>query len=206
MKKTNPLFDAYIEKAAPFAQPILKHIRKLVHTACTDVTETIKWGFPHFDYKDAMMCSMAAFKQHCAFGFHKAVLMKDTATLTGKESHTAMGNMGKITSVKDLPSDKKMLALMKEAMMLNDKNIKIPKNINPKYPKKELEVPGYFLTALKKNKKAYATFENFSPSHKREYTGWVTGAKTEETRQRRLEKAIAMMTEGKNLNAKYEKK
>jgi uncharacterized protein YdeI (YjbR/CyaY-like superfamily) len=170
------------------------------------VEEKIKWGMPFFDHKGAMMCHMAAFKQHCAFGFWKAALMKDAASLTGEGSHAAMGNMGKITTVKDLPADKKMLALIKEAMTLNEKGIKLSKNVNTKYPKKELEVPDYLLKALKKNKKAYATFENFSPSHKREYTEWITGAKTEETRQRRLEKAIAMMSEGKSQNEKYQKK
>jgi uncharacterized protein YdeI (YjbR/CyaY-like superfamily) len=206
MGKKEPLIDGYIAKAAPFAQPVLKHIRNLVHAVCPDVEERVKWGMPHFDYKGAMMCSMAAFKQHCAFGFWKAKLMKDGAVLTGMESHTAMGNMGKITSVKDLPSDTKMMSLIKEAMMLNEKGVKVPKDMSPKYPKKEMEAPEYFLKALKKNKAAFQVYEQFSPSHQREYIEWVTEARQEETRNRRLEQAIAMMAEGKGRNWKYEKK
>ena len=206
MAKKELLIDAYIEKAEPFAKPVLKHIRKLVHTACPEAEEKIKWSFVHFDYKGAPMCSMASFKKHCAFGFWKAVLMKDAGVLTGKDSHAAMGNLGKITSLKDLPADKKILGWIKEAMMLNEKGIKVPKTVNPKYPKKELVVPPELTKALKKNKAAMAAFDNFSPSHKREYAEWIAEAKTDETRNRRLEQAIALMAEGKNRNWKYQKK
>ena len=119
--------DAYIAKSADFAKPILTHIRELVHKACPDVEETMKWSFPHFDYKGAMMCSMASFKQHCAFSFWKASLMKDADKFVGMaKSEVAMGHMGRITSVKDLPSDKVMLSYLKEAMRLNDENVKLP--------------------------------------------------------------------------------
>src|SRR5262245_26987172 len=113
MAKKDPRIDAFIAKSADFAKPILNHIRKLVHKACPDVEETIKWGMPHFDYKGEMMCSMAAFKQHCVFGFWKASLMEDSKKLVGKESHEAMGNLGKILSVKDIPSEKIMTAWIK---------------------------------------------------------------------------------------------
>ena len=137
--------DAYIAKSADFAKPILLHIRDLVHKACPDVDEKMKWSFPHFDYKGEMMCSMAAFKQHAVFGFWKAALMKDPVLIENARLETAMGHLGKITALKDLPSDKKITAWIKEAMALNDKGIKLPAKEKPtEKEKKELAVPDYF--------------------------------------------------------------
>lgn len=195
--------DAYIAKSADFAKPILNHLRKLVHTSCPDVEETMKWSFPHFDYKGEMMCSMAAFKQHCVFGFWKASLMKDPSLLENAKAETAMGHMGRITLIKDLPSDKKMMAYIKEAMKLNEEGKKVVK-AKPSV-KKDVVVPDYFAAALKKNKKAFATFEAFSPSSKREYVEWVDEAKTDETRNKRLNQSIEWMAEGKKRNWKYER-
>lgn len=204
MPTKDPRIDLYIYNAADFARPILLHLRELVHVACPEVQETIKWSFVSFDYKGPM-CSMASFKQHCAFGFWKASLMKDKTLTKNAESESAMGHYGKITSLKDLPSDKKIIAHIKEAMMLNEKGIKLPpKKVTT--AKKEVVVPDYFLKQLKKNKKAFATFENFSPSHKREYIEWITEAKTDETKNRRMETAIEWMSVGKSRNWKYMKK
>jgi len=200
----DPRIDLYISKSAEFAKPILIHLRELIHTACPDVQETIKWSFASFDYKGPM-CSMASFKQHCAFGFWKASLMKDKSLVSNAESESAMGHYGKITSLKDLPSDKKIIAHIKEAMMLNEKGIKLPpKKITA--AKKEVVVPDYFLKQLQKNKKAFTTFNNFSTSHKREYVEWITEAKTDETKKRRMKSAIEWMSEGKSRNWKYIKK
>jgi uncharacterized protein YdeI (YjbR/CyaY-like superfamily) len=204
MPSKDPRVDLYISKSAEFARPILIHLRELVHTACPDVEETIKWGFASFDYKGPM-CSMASFKQHCAFGFWKASLLKDNSLSKNAETESAMGHYGKIKSLKDLPSDKKIIAHIKEAMMLNKKGIKLPprKVIESK---KETAAPDYFLKQLKKNKKAHATFEGFSPSHKREYIEWIVEAKGDETKNRRIETAIEWMSEGKSRNWKYIKK
>ncbi|MBK7379367.1 MAG: YdeI/OmpD-associated family protein [Ignavibacteriales bacterium] len=203
MLNKDPRIDLYISRSADFAKPILIHIRELVHKACPDVEETIKWGFPHFEYKGPL-CDMAAFKQHCSFGFWKAALMKDKTLIANAKSESAMGHYGKITSIKDLPSDKKIIVHITDAMILNQKGIKLPprKIITAK---KEIVVPDYFLKQLKKNKKAFTTFENFSPSHKREYIEWITEAKTDETKNRRMETAIVWMTEGKSRNWKYMK-
>ena len=204
MPKKDPRVDLYIYNAADFARPILLHLRELIHTACPDVEEKIKWSFASFDYKGPM-CSMASFKQHCAFGFWKASLMNDKTLVGNAESESAMGHYGKITSLKDLPSDKKIIAHIKEAMMLNDKGIKLPPR-KVTTAKKEIVVPVYFLKQLKKNKKAFTTFESFSPSHKREYVEWITEAKTDETKNRRMETAIEWMSVGKSRNWKYVKK
>ena len=195
--------DAYISRSADFAKPILNHIRELVHKTCPEAEEKIKWGFPHFDYKGEMMCSMAAFKQHCAFGFWKASLMKDPMLAETAKSEVAMGHLGRITSLKDLPSDKKIISWIKEAMKLNEEGKKVIK-ARPTV-QKELIVPDYFTKAVKKNKKAWGTFETFSPSCKKEYVQWVVEAKTEETRDKRLNESIEWMAEGKKRNWKYER-
>ena len=155
--------DDYISKSADFAKPILNHLRKIIHVACPQVEETIKWGFPHFGYK-GMMCSMASFKQHCAFGFWKASLMKDADTLLDNNGN-AMGHAGKIKSLKDLPSDKILIGWVKEAMKLNDEGIKFPDRTRKK---PEIIVPASLKKGLIKNGKASATFNNFSPTHKKE--------------------------------------
>src|SRR5437870_2968458 len=118
MGKKEKAIDEYIGKSAPFAQPILNHLRELVHKACPDVEEKMKWSFPHFDYKNEMMCSMAAFKQHCVFGFWKAVLMKDPVLVENARSEVSMGHLGRLMSIKDLPPDKTIIAWIKEAMEL----------------------------------------------------------------------------------------
>lgn len=199
--------DAYIAKAADFAKPILSHIRELVHKACPDVEEKVKWGMPFFDYKGEMLCHIASFKQHAVMGFWKASLMKDPVLVENAKSETAMGHLGKITSLKEMPPDKKIMAWIKEAMELNDKGIKLPAKVKPTdKEKKELTVPDYFTKALAKNKKAKQVFENFAYSHKKEYLAWITEAKTEETRNKRMETALEWMAEGKSRLWKYEKK
>lgn len=205
MAKKEKAIDAYISKSADFAKPILNHIRELVHKTCPGVEEKMKWSFPHFDYKGEMMCSMAAFKQHAVFGFWKASLMKDPVLVETAKSEVAMGHLGRLTSVKDLPSDKKMMAWIKEAMLLNDKGIKLA--AKPKAAdKKELIIPDYFITALAKNKKAKQVFESFAYSHKKEYVQWITEAKTEDTRNKRMTTALEWLSEGKSRNWKYERK
>jgi len=145
---------------------------------------------------------MAAFKQHCAFGFWKASLMHIDPALKKEETH-AMGQLGKITTLKDLPADKKLATYIKEAMRLNDQGIKLSK---AKPAKKEIATPDYFIKALNKNKEAKQAFENFSYSYKKDYVEWITEAKTEETRNRRIETALEWIAEGKGRNWKYEKK
>jgi len=205
MGKKEKAIDSYIAKSETFAKPILTRIRDLVHKACPDVEEKIKWSFPHFDYKGEMMCSMAAFKQHAVFGFWKAPLMKDKILVENARSEVAMGHLGKLTSLKDLPSDKKMTAWIKEAMRLNDEGIKLPSKTKAT-EKKELVIPDYFGKALIKNKKAKQVFDNFSYSHRKEYLEWITEAKTEETRNRRMATALEWLSEGKGMHWKYQKK
>ncbi|KAF0153138.1 MAG: hypothetical protein FD143_578 [Ignavibacteria bacterium] len=203
MGSKDPRVDAYIAKAQDFAKPILEHFRALVHKACPDVEETIKWGFASFEHKGPY-CSMAAFKQHCAIGFWKAALIKNSKLTINTKSENAMGQLGRVTSLKDLPKDKELIAYLKEAAKLNADGIKLPAKPKPKEPK-EIVVPNYFTKALKENKKTFEKFNSFSYSKKKDYVEWITEAKTEGTRNKRITTAIAWLAEGKSRNWKYEK-
>ncbi|MDN3669047.1 YdeI/OmpD-associated family protein [Echinicola jeungdonensis] len=196
----DPRIDEYIGKSASFAQPLLVHMRSLVHQACPEVKETIKWGMPHFMYKDEILCSMAAFKAHCAFVFWKATLMKDPALQENALGETAMGHLGRITALADLPSDEEMVSYLHEAMELNEKGAKPPKKLAQK---KDLQLPEDLREALSANAKAFESFENFSYTHQKEYIDWISEAKTKSTRQKRLKTAIDYMEEGKPKNWKY---
>lgn len=189
--------DAYIEKSAEFAKPILAHIRKLVHRACPDIIETIKWSFPHFDFK-GNICSMASFKQHCAFGFWKQSLMENDAFPIQK---TAMGSFGRITSLDDLPDDEVIIGLIHQAIKLNIDGIKVPKK---RTEKTELAVPDDLRSELRKNKAAKEAFENFSCSHRNEYVEWIEEAKTDATRNKRLATTVEWLSERKSRNWKYQ--
>ena len=200
---TDERVDAYIAKAAPFAQPILSHLRELVHRADPQATETIKWGFPNFEYK-GILCSMAAFKEHCTFGFWKAELMTDPEHVLAGVGKTAMGHFGRIQNLDDLPRDDVLVAYIQEAARLNETGAKAPQRAAAARPV-ELETPEYLLQALRANEAAEKTFAAFSPHKKREYVEWLVGAKTEKTRTLRLATAVELMSEGKELNWKYAK-
>lgn len=199
MQKTDERVDAYIAKSQPFARSILTHLRAIVHEGCPEVEETVKWSFPHFMYK-GMLCSMAAFKQHCAFGFWKGALIENAPGL-GRE---AMGQFGRIASLNDLPPRRTLVRMVAQAAKLNEAGVKTPKVRKPELPRRPAaKAPTDFLAALRKNKKALATYEGFSPSHKREYVDWIAEAKRDETRRRRIDTAIQWMAEGKARNWKY---
>jgi uncharacterized protein YdeI (YjbR/CyaY-like superfamily) len=197
----DPRVDAYIDKAGDFAKPILKHLRELVHTGCPGVEETFKWSFPNFMHH-GIMCNMASFKSHCSFGFWKADLVFPAGKAPEKVNGVGMGDLRRIMSLADLPADDVLIGWIKDAARLNEAGIKSPSRAKPK-EKKEVVVPDHFLAALKKHKKALAVFEKFSPSHRREYVEWITEAKTEPTRKKRLDTALEWLAEGKPRNWKY---
>lgn len=198
MAGKDPRIDAYIDKAAAFAKPILKHLRKIVHAGCPQVEETMKWSMPHFDYK-GVMCGMAAFKAHCAFGFWKQSLIFEGDK---KKMEEAMGHFGCIKSFVDLPSENTLIGYVRKAAALNEAGIRSRARAKPKkYP--PLKVPNNFATALRKKAKAKTTFDSLSPSAKRDYVEWVSGAKREETRRERLATSIKWLGEGKPRNWKY---
>jgi uncharacterized protein YdeI (YjbR/CyaY-like superfamily) len=196
MGKKNPRVDEYIAKAPAFAKPILVEIRERVHAACPDVEETIKWRQPSFEYK-GLMCGMAAFKEHCVFGYWKAPLVLGAAA----DGANAMGYRDKITSVADLPSKSAFRAHVRKAMELNEAGITVERPVKERKP--EIVVPADVAAAVNKNKKARATFDTFSPSHRREYIEWVTEAKTDASRAKQLQQTVEWLAEGKPRNGNY---
>jgi uncharacterized protein YdeI (YjbR/CyaY-like superfamily) len=206
-KQANPKIDAYIAKAQPFAQPILTHLRKLVHKGCPGVEEKIKWSRPFFVCRGAILANMSAFKEHCSFGFWGeeigAVLRQAKAVRDG-----AMGSLGRITRVEDLPADKVMLEWIRGAAgFIESGQYTSPiaaRHKVVKAPRPAPEAPPEFAAALKKNKKASAVFEEFSPSCKREYVEWIAEAKRPETREKRIATAVEWIADGKQRNWKYQ--
>ncbi|HLA94728.1 MAG TPA: YdeI/OmpD-associated family protein, partial [Pyrinomonadaceae bacterium] len=185
MPTLDPRIDAYIDnKAADFAKPILRHLRKLVHEACPDVVETTKWSMPFFDYKGPL-ANMASFKAHCAFGFWKQSLMESDAIPAEK---TAMGTFGRITSIADLPDDKTMIGLIKQAVALNESGAKVERKAPT--TDKTLVIPEVLTNALEQNPQASEHFNAFPYSKKKDYVEWINEAKTEATREKRLATAI----------------
>jgi uncharacterized protein YdeI (YjbR/CyaY-like superfamily) len=202
----NPRVDAYCAKVQPFAQPILARLRELVHKACPEVDETIKWSRPFFQYRGAILCNMSAFKEHCSFGFwgeEIGAVLREAAVLR----EGAMGSLGRITSVADLPSDKQMLGWIRQAAAFVDSGqYTSPIAARHKVVKQKpsLDSPVEFKAALQRNKKAAAVFAAFSPSCKREYVEWIAKAKRQETRDKRIATAVAWIAEGKQRNWKYQ--
>ena len=200
MSTRDPRVDAYIEKSAPFAQPILTYLREVVHATSPGIDETMKWGMPHFTC-NGIVCGMAAFKQHCTFGFWKhALVVKDG----GERSSGAMGSFGRIRAVSDLPSRRVLAGYVREAVRLNEAGVKLPKDTAPKHPKKHA-MPEALGAALDRNAKARAAFERFTPSQRYEYVEWIAEAKREDTRARRLATALEWIAAGKTRHWKYQK-
>jgi uncharacterized protein YdeI (YjbR/CyaY-like superfamily) len=194
MGKRDPRVDAYIAKSAAFARPILTRLREVVHAACPDVRETMKWSMPHFDYQGPL-CGMSAFKEHCAFGFWKGSLIVENP------STEAMGQLGRIRSLRDLPPKKTLGAWIRKGMALNEQGVKVPRAAKPKKP--AVKVPADLRKALDGNARARDTFAGFSPSHRREYVEWIEDAKRPPTRAKRVATAVEWLAEGKARNWKY---
>lgn len=203
MSKLNPQFDEYIAGSADFAKPILTHLRGLIHEACPDVEEVIKWGIPHFDYKGDMMCILAAYKNHCSFSLYKAELMSDEKLIESVKAGKKMGYMDKIKSLSDLPSNETLVAYIKEAMALNENGVKKVKPVAA--APKTIEVPDYFSEKLDAHPLAKEIFDSKSPSFRKDYLVWITGAKTDATREKRIEQSLEWIAEGKGRFWQYEK-
>jgi uncharacterized protein YdeI (YjbR/CyaY-like superfamily) len=201
----SPLVDAYIAKAAPFAQPILWHVRELIHKAVPEVDEGMKWSRPFFTYRGIILGNVSAFKEHCSVGlWGEEIAAKLRAE--GIASSEAMGTFGRIATLKDLPNDKKLMGYIKQAAAVIDDGTRTKSISRPpqRVAKPELEVPDDLAAALKQNKVAQTKFDEFAPSHRREYIDWITSAKRDETRAKRLTQTIHWLAEGKRRNWQYE--
>lgn len=192
--------DAFIASAQPFAKPILRHIRELVHDVCPDVEESIKWGMPAFSYHGTLLI-VGSFKEHVAVNFWKgSSIFRDEKPAQEREG---MGSLGKIHSLGELPSDRVFSAYLKKAIAYNLEHEKSPLKVQRKR-KPDLPVPTYLETALSKNKKARASFDGLTPGRRREYIEWLQEAKTDATRDKRLKQALEWIAEGKGRNWAYE--
>lgn len=193
----DPRIDAYIERAAPFAQPILSHVRGLVHQACPDVQESIKWGMPSFSHAGGILCGMAAFKHHASFGFWKHALVVGQG-----DPREGMGSYGKLGSLADLPADRTLLAHIRKAMKLNERGVRVQgaRKATPR----ALPVPDDLAVALGGNAAAKAAYAAFPPGCRREYIEWIVDARRPDTRARRIAQAVEWIAEGKRRNWKYE--
>lgn len=201
MEQYDSRVDAYIAKSADFAKPILTHLRHLVHQASPELRETMKWSCPFFDH-EGTVCQLAAFKEHCAFGFWKAAMMEDPYQILNQEPDTA-GSLGRITSIADLPTDEILIQYIRQALALNVNGVKAPARNKSKTDKSELQLPLYFTEILDQNAMVREQFEKFSPSQKKEYISWFEEAKTEITRTKRLDIAMEWISEGKKRNWKF---
>lgn len=201
MGERDPRVDAYIAKAAPFARPILEHLRALVHATCPDAGETIKWGMPFFVVGGASLCHMAAFKQHAAFGF-----WRHAEVMGGERPAEGMGSFGKLATLGDLPPKRTLAALIKRAAVLNASCTKPVRAAAKKTPASLPEMPADFAAALEGVPAARRTWDGFSPGHHREYLDWILGAKRAETRAKRIAQAVEWLVEGKSQNWKYERR
>lgn len=202
MEQYDNRVDAYIEKSPEFAKPILTYLRQLVHETSPLLTEAIKWGFPFFDYK-GVVCQMAAFKEHCAFGFWKATLLNDPNNALSIGDGSA-GSFGRITKIEDLPSKEILQDFILQAIALNESGKKTPEAVKKaSAPKTELVIPEYFTEYLKAYPNASINFDRSSYSHKKEYVDWIIDAKSEATRQKRMETAAEWLAEGKSRHWKY---
>ena len=195
MAQLNKKVDAYVNKAAGFAQPILQHLRSIVLDTCPEAEEDIKWGTPHYSYKGDHLCMMAGFKNHCSFSLYKAEFMKDEKISESVKAGKKFGYMDKLTSLSDLPAKKILVALIREAMALNAQGVKKVKPATDK--PKLLAVPDYFENALQGNPKAKDVFYTKSDAFRKDYLVWITGAKTEDTRQSRIDQSLEWIAEGK---------
>jgi uncharacterized protein YdeI (YjbR/CyaY-like superfamily) len=201
MAKKDPNVDRFIREAAPFARPILKRIRSLVHRGCPQAEETIKWGMPFFMVDGKILCAVGAFKAHCNFGFWKG---RSILAADGSRAKVGMGQRyGRITAVGELPSAKELSMYIKQGIELNAK-VGQAKRPATKSAKPALRMPPDFARALRATPKANRMFADFSPSKKKEYVEWIVDAKTEETRERRMETAVEWIAQGKSRNWKYQ--
>lgn len=198
MRHRDQRVDAYIAKAAPFARPILEHVRAIVHEGCPDVEEAIKWGMPGFLYGGRLLCGMAAFKAHASFGFWKHALVVGEG-----EEQAGMGSFGKLETVRDLPPKKQLVAYVKKAAALDAQGARASPARKAAAPKAAPVPTPEFAAALRRHKAAAATFKAFPPGRQREYVEWIAEARREETRDRRIAQAVEWLAEGKQRNWKY---
>ena len=203
---SNARVDAYIEKAQPFARPILRKIREMVHAHHPEIGEAIKWGMPMFTYRGKNLCHMAAFKAHAAFGFWRREGAEKREADARDDAAEGMGQFGKLTSVDELPPQAVIAELIDEGMALIDGAAKARAAPEKRPPRAIVsETPPTLAAALAANPKAQATYDAFPPGARRDYDEWIAEAKRDDTRAKRVTQAMEWLAEGKKRHWKYEK-
>jgi uncharacterized protein YdeI (YjbR/CyaY-like superfamily) len=204
MAQLNSKVDEYIAKSEEFSKPILEYLRQIIDETCPDATEDIKWGTPHYSYKGDHLCMIAGFKNHCSFSLYKAEFLKDKEIAESVKAGKKFGYMDKLKSVSELPSKEILVSLLKEVMTINENGIKKEKTISDK--PKVIETPDYLTEALNADKKAKEVWESKSDSYRKDYLVWIIDAKTDATRQKRIEQSLEWIAEGKGRFWQYAKK
>ena len=201
MSQRYPSVDAYLRKAPAFAQPIIEHLREVVHAACPEVEECIKWNCPFFVYRGPV-CAVAAFKAHCRIGFWKADVLRK-----GPAAAAALASLERVTQVSEFPSRAALTALVQGAVKLNEDGVLAEWQKAQQERRKNpvpVKPPPALAAALKKNARARKTWDAFTPSHRRDYVVWIAAAKTDETRDRRVQQTVEWLAEGKTRHWKYQ--
>lgn len=188
--------DAYFAKAQPFARPILEKVRSRVHAVIPDVEEAMKWSMPAYILGGKLVLITAAFKAHAALNFWRG------QELGGEKNADAMGQFGRISSLDELPSDAELDRLIREAAELS-KSAPAPRQTKHE-PRSAPEIHPEFEAALAKAPKSRATLEAFPPSAQRDYFEWISEAKQDSTRQKRIATALEWLAEGKRRHWKYQ--
>ena len=201
--EANPRVDAFIEKSADFAKPILMELRAIIQEANPEIQETWKWSFPAYTWKGKLICSYSAFKAHCAFGFWLTKQLSDPYRILEQTEKSAMGSLGRITNIDQLPERQILIAYIQEAISLSEKGVKMAKKPPTQtWNKSSRDFQEYFGGM---NEQA-ASFDQLSPSQRKEYILWIEDAKTEVTKTKRIQTMMENLLENKSMHWKYNKK
>lgn len=193
----DPRIDAYIAEAQPFARPILSHVRDRVHAVVPEVEEAVKWSMPAYMVGGKILLITAAFKAHAALNFWRGKELRGEAA-----NADAMGQFGKVASTDDLPPNDELDRLIREAAELA-KSAPAPRKVKQE-PKPAPSLHPEFARALEAAPRARAVLDGFPPSAQRDYFEWISEAKQDATRSKRIVTAIEWLSEGKRRHWKYQ--
>lgn len=175
--------DPWIASEPDYARPILNYLRDLIHEAAPDAVAQMKWSRPFYLVNGTPICYLAAFKQHCGFGFWSPD-MTEVLKADGIAEPGASGSFGRISSIADLPPADHLLRYLRHAADLaRTGSAKTPmasgRRASAKAP---IAMPTALATALAQSAEASAGFQKLSASCRREYFEWITSAKSRRRR------------------------
>jgi hypothetical protein len=197
-EKKGMTVEARIAEAAEFARPICEKLRAAIRHGAPQLREVIKWGNPCYE-GGGLVCGFAAFQKHVRLFFFKGAQVPDPDGLLAQGEDNVSGRALSFTSAEAVPV-KKVERLVRAAAKLDADKSRKPL---PRARRPELPMPKEFSIALKRTPKARAFFEILPPSCRREYIEWISTAKREETRARRLAEALTMLSSGRRYNDEY---